>query len=188
MREYKCLLKQTYSLNEYKIVPIRDEDRYYIMKWRNEQIYHLRQSKPLDKESQDNYFNNIISKIFEKEKPDQILYSYLENDKCVGYGGLVHINWVDYNAEISFIMNTELDKKNFENHWKFFLGLIEEVAFKELKFHKIYTYAYDLRPKLYVVLTNCGYVEEAKLKEHTFFNSNFIDVIIHSKINGKNTF
>lgn len=188
MREYKCLSKQRYSLNEYQIVPIRDEDRYYIMKWRNEQIYHLRQTKLLDKQSQDSYFNNIISKLFENEKPDQILYSYLENGKCVGYGGLVHINWADLNAEISFILNTVLDKNNFEIHWKFFLGLIEEVAFKELKFHKIYTYAYDLRPKLYVALSNCGYVEEAKLKEHGFFNNNFIDVIIHSKLNAKNRF
>ena len=49
MRLYKCLAKQKYTLNEFQIVPIRNEDRYDIMKWRNEQIYHLRQSKPLDK-------------------------------------------------------------------------------------------------------------------------------------------
>ena len=67
MREYKCFSKQTYSINEYQIVPIRDEDRYDIMKWRNEQICHLRQSKPLDKLSQDYYFNNVIAKLFEKE-------------------------------------------------------------------------------------------------------------------------
>ena len=79
MREYKCLSKQTYSFNEYRIVPIRDEDRYNIMQWRNDQIYHLRQSKLLDRESQDNYFNNIISNFFEKEDPEQILFSYLKN-------------------------------------------------------------------------------------------------------------
>ncbi len=182
------MAKQTYSFNEYQIVPIRNEDRYYIMQWRNEQIYHLRQNKLLDVDSQDNYFNNVISKLFEKKNPEQILFSFLENGKCIGYGGLVHINWVDLNAEISFIINTELDKNYFEKHWKYFLGLIEEVAFKELKFHKIYTYAYDLRPKLYFVLDNCGYVEEAKLKEHIFFDNYFIDIIIHSKINAKNRF
>ena len=67
MREYKCLSKQSYSLNEYQIFPIRDEDKYDIMQWRNDQIYHLRQSQPLTKESQDNYFNNVIQKLFEKE-------------------------------------------------------------------------------------------------------------------------
>ena len=82
MREYKCLSKQTYTSNEYQIVPIRDEDKYDIMQWRNEQIYHLRQSKPLDKESQDYYFKNVIASLFEKAYPDQILFSYLENEKC----------------------------------------------------------------------------------------------------------
>ena len=77
MREYKCLSKQSYSIYEYQIVPIRNEDKYDIMQWRNEQIYHLRQSKPLDKESQNHYFNNVIARLFEKESPDQILFSYL---------------------------------------------------------------------------------------------------------------
>lgn len=184
MREYKCLSKQTYSFNEYNIVPIRDEDRYDIMQWRNEQIYHLRQSKPLDKESQDNYFNNVIVKLFEKENPDQILFSYLENGKCIGYGGLVHINWLDKNAEISFIINTELEEKYFHKHWNFFLSLIEELSFNSLFFHKIFIYAFDLREKLYVALENSMYIKEARLKEHTFFNGNFIDVLIYSKLNG----
>lgn len=183
MREYKCFSKQTYSINEYQIVPIRDEDRYDIMKWRNEQIYHLRQSKPLDKLSQDYYFNNVIAKLFEKEKPDQILFSYLENGKCIGYGGLVHINWIDKNAEISFIMNTDLEHEYFHKHWKIFLSLIEELSFISISLHKIFVYAFDLRIKLYDVLESASYYKEARLKEHTYFNNNFIDVLIYSKLN-----
>jgi RimJ/RimL family protein N-acetyltransferase len=182
MREYKCLSKQTYSFNEYRIVPIRDEDRYYIMQWRNEQIYHLRQSKPLDKESQDNYFNNIISKFFEKENPEQILFSYLKNGIFMGYGGLVHINWIDKNAELSFIMNTN-EESNFNLHWSNFLTLIEFAAFEDLKIHKIYTFAFDIRPQLYLVLEQNGFYKEATFKEHCFFDKKFIDVIVHSKIN-----
>ena len=180
MRVYKCLSKQNYTFNEYQIVPIRDEDRYDIMHWRNEQIYHLRQSKPLDKESQDIYFNNIISKLFETENPNQILFSYLENDVCIGYGGLVHINWIDKNAELSFIMNTK-EESNFNLHWSNFLVLIEQLAFDEMKFHKIYTYSFDLRPHLYVVLDQNDYQNEARLKEQCFYNGKYIDVIIHSK-------
>lgn len=183
MREYKCLSKQTYTLNEYQIVPIRDEDKYDIMQWRNEQIYHLRQSKQLDKESQDYYFKNVIASLFEKEYPDQILFSYLENGKCIGYGGLVHINWVDKNAEISFIINTDLENQYFHKHWKIFLSLIEELSFKSLSFHKIFVYAFDLRAKLYEVLDSSFYINEARLKEHTYFNENYIDVLIYSKLN-----
>ena len=53
MRFYKCLKKQIFSFNEYQLIPIRDQDKYAIMKWRNEQIYHLRQVKILDKETQE---------------------------------------------------------------------------------------------------------------------------------------
>lgn len=183
MRAYKCLIKQTFSLNNFQIVPIRDQDKYDIMQWRNEQIYHLRQSKPLDKESQDRYFDNVISRIFEKENPDQILFSYINNGKCIGYGGLVHINWVDKNAEISFIINTELEKKYFHKHWEIFLTLIEDLSFKSLLFHKIFVYAFDLRENLYQVLEKSLYLKEARLKDHIFFNGKYIDVLIYSKFN-----
>ncbi len=178
---YKCLNIQEFEIGNRKIVPIRIQDRYDILKWRNDQIYHLRQSELLTKEKQDCYFNNIVSKLFEQEKPNQILFSYIENEVCIGYGGLVHINWIDKNAEISFIMNTELEKDFFQEHWQSFIQLIEKVAFVNLKLHKLSTYAYDLRPKLYYILDSIGYKKEAVLKEHCLFENKFIDVIIHSK-------
>ena len=183
MKYYKVLNKQVFRSKGFSIVPIRHEDRFDIMKWRNEQIYHLRQNKQLTGEDQDAYFHNIINKLFDQTQPKQILFSYLENDTCIGYGGLVHINWIDKNAEISFIMNTELETEYFQKHWKTFLDLIVQVAFKELKLHKIYTYAFDLRPKLYEALKESGFEEAVRLKEHCLFDNIYIDVIIHSKFN-----
>jgi RimJ/RimL family protein N-acetyltransferase len=183
MRDYKALKKQVYFEGIYSIVPVRFEDRIEIMNWRNEQIYHLRQSQPLTIQEQDEYFNTIINKLFETEKPNQLLFSYLENDNCIGYGGLVHINWIDKNAEISFLMNTKLEKGMFKYHWGTFLQLLENIAFNELQFHKIFTYAFDLRPHLYPTLEASGFYEEARLKEHCFIDGEFIDVVVSSKIN-----
>jgi RimJ/RimL family protein N-acetyltransferase len=183
MADYKVLSQQKFSLNEYHIEPLRFEDRYDIMKWRNEQIYHLRQNKPLTKEDQDTYFETVISKLFDQDKPSQILFSFLKKDTCIGYGGLVHINWTDKNAEISFIMDTTLEKEHFSFYWQTYLELIEKVAFQELNLHKISTYAFDLRPKLYSILEDSQYVKEAILKEHCLFEGKFLDVIIHRKIN-----
>lgn len=183
MNCYKAISKQTFTREKFSIVPIRFEDQFNIMKWRNEQIYHLRQNEPLTVQDQENYFKNIVTKLFDQEQPDQILFSYLEKDKCIGYGGLVHINWVDKNAEISFIMNTDLEKYFFQKHWGIFLNLIEKVAFEELQLHKIFTFAFDLRPHLYETLSKSAFAEETRLKEHCFFNGKYIDVVIHSKIN-----
>lgn len=181
MNSYKVLNRQKYAAGIFSIVPIRYQDRLDILKWRNEQIYHLRQNKALTIEDQENYFTNVVNKLFEKEQPNQILFSFLENDVCIGYGGLVHINWVDRNAEISFIMNTKLEEKSFQKLWRVFLSLLEDVASIELNLHKISTYALDLRPKLYPVLESMGFLKEAVLNKHCVLNNVYIDVVIHSK-------
>lgn len=183
MRSYKCLANQVFENENFSLVPIRDSDKYEILEIRNSQIEHLRQAKPLTRENQDNYFSNVVSKLFDEEKPNQLLFSFLKNNEFVGYGGLVHINWIDKNAEISFIMNTEMQAENFEHFWINYLDILEKIAFQELNFHKIYTYAYDIRPKLYLALEKSGFNQEARLKEHCLFNKKFIDVVMHSKIN-----
>lgn len=181
--QYKCLSENLFMTGIHKIVPIRYGDRFNIMKWRNEQIYHLRQAQPLAENDQERYFANVVSKLFAEERPDQILFSYLENDICIGYGGLVHINWVDRNAEISFIINTQLEPEGFHKHWGIFLSLIEKVAFEDLSFRKIYVYAFDLRPHLYEAVEAAGFYNEAVLKDHCYYNGNYKNVVIHSKIN-----
>jgi RimJ/RimL family protein N-acetyltransferase len=183
MRNYKCLSENRFEANGFQLLPLRDEDKYAILEIRNEQIYHLRQAELLTIEKQEDYFKNVISKLFEQEKPTQILFSVLKDNEFVGYGGLVHINWIDKNAEISFIMKTALEADNFEKIWINYLKLLEKVAFEELKLHKIFTHAFDLRPHLYAMLEKASFHEEARFKEHCFFDGKFIDVVIHSKIN-----
>jgi RimJ/RimL family protein N-acetyltransferase len=182
MKSYKALDKQTFYNGEYSLVPIRSEDKFEIMKWRNEQIYHLRQNRPLTPVDQNNYFDNVIAFLFDQDQPNQILFSYLQGDKCIGYGGLVHINWYDRHAEISFIIDTDLEKDLFDFHWTTYLRLIEEVAFQHLGLHKLFVYAFDLRPQLYTVLSKNNYFLDARLKDHCFFDGKFIDVVIHSKL------
>ena len=183
MGKYKCLEKQVFGIGEYKLVPIRSEDRYDIMQWRNDQIYHLRQKKSLNEGEQDQYFENIVNKLFDLDQPDQLLFSFLKEETCIGYGGLVHLNWIDKNAEVSFVMDTSLEAKNFVSLWSLFLTVLKQVAFKELDLHKMYTYAFDLRPKLYQALSLSGFILEGRLKEHFLVDSRFYDVLFHSCIN-----
>jgi RimJ/RimL family protein N-acetyltransferase len=185
MLDYKVLKKNRYYLSEFSLLPIRFDDRFQIMKWRNEQMYHLRQNKLLTEKEQEGYFLDVVCKLYDQEKPDQLLFSFFEGSHFIGYGGLVHINWNDANAEISFIMDTVLESTRFEELWITYLSIIEEIAFEEIGLHKIYTYAFDLRPKLYLALTQAGFFEEARLREHAVFKNSMIDVIIHSKINNR---
>ena len=185
MPKYICLQHQEQHIGDYSIVPLRYEDRFSIMKWRNEQIYHLRQARPLTEDDQQRYFDNVVSKLYDNPKPDQILFSYLEKGVCIGYGGLVHINWIDRNGEISFIMDTKLEAEHFAEHWSNYLTMLKSVAFDDLGLHKIYTYAFDLRPHLYTMLEANGYKREATLKEHCLFNGEYKDVVLHSLWNDR---
>jgi RimJ/RimL family protein N-acetyltransferase len=185
---YKCLRKNNFAFNDFTIEPLREAVKYSIMQMRNEQMYHLRQSALLTEEAQDQYFENVVSGLFAQENPDQLLFSFLKSGEFIGYGGLVHINWLDKYAEISFIMKTEFEAANFEYFWINYLKLIEKVAFEEMHFHKLFTYAFDVRPHLYKVLEKAGFNEEARLKKHHLFGNTFVDVLIHSKFNSIDTF
>jgi RimJ/RimL family protein N-acetyltransferase len=181
-RVYNCLSQQEFVQGIYKLVPLRDEDKYVLMQWRNEQIDILRQKQPLTKEEQERYFATTIAGLFTQEKPGQLLFSFLENDILIGYGGLVHIDWESKNGEVSFITETKRnkDKQQFINDWCNYLRILKSLAKEHLRFDKIYTYAYDIRPWLYPALLKSGFIKEARLKNHVVINKQTHDVLIHA--------
>jgi RimJ/RimL family protein N-acetyltransferase len=183
MASYNCLHKQEITKGEFAIVPIRHEDRLDIMKWRNEQMYHLRQEKILTENDQEAYFQNIILPSYKEKTPAQLLFSFLKNEKCIGYGGLVHINWQSNQAEVSFIMATELEADNFETNWVTYLHLLEKVAFNDLYLTSLFTYAYDLRPHLYKAIENAGFQQSKRLEKEQLVEGKLVDVVIHTKNN-----
>ena len=77
-------------------------------------------------------------------------------------------------------MDTQLEVEHFAEHWSNYLTMLKAVAFDDLGLHKIYTYAFDLRPHLYAMLEANGYKREATLKEHCLFNGEYKDVVLHS--------
>ena len=83
MNIYKALKSQIFSKNQYSIVPLRYKDRIDILKWRNEQFYHLRQNK-------------ILTKIDRKNQKDlDQLFSHNQFDIVVdfiNYSGLDSYN------------------------------------------------------------------------------------------------
>lgn len=181
MNSYKVLNKQTFTSGNYSLVPIRFEDRNAIMKWRNEQIYHLRQAKPLTKEDQEAYFENVVTKLFGQEQPNQLLFSFLEDGELIGYGGLVHIDWNSKHAEISVLFSTVLNETCYKSLSTIFFSLIEKVGL-ELQLNKIYTYGYDFDDSRFEPLYKSGFILNAFLHEHVSVNGKLVPVRIYSKI------
>ena len=59
------------------------------------------------------------------------------------------------------ILSFPLEEKDFDKYLKLFLDLLGQVAFDELGPYKIFTYAFDLRPNLYLIFEEIGYTKEA---------------------------
>lgn len=184
MRNYKCLSKAEFFHENYKVVPIRDEDKYLIMDWRNEQIVNLRQKLPLTKEQQDLYFATVVADLFTQEQPEQLLFSFLKDEIFIGYGGLVHIDWENKNSEISFLIKTDqsVNEKIWADYFSVYIEIIKSIAKYELNLKKIYTYTYNIESYSfkYKTLSKINFKEEAYLEQHVVIDDCFHDVLIHS--------
>ena len=180
--KYDCVDFDYIEMMQLSIRPIRYEDREPIRTWRNDQIDILRQENYLTELDQDAYFKNNIHPLFTQSHPNQILVGFYNANDLIGYGGLVHIDWKNSHAEISFLLATAINSKdNYLNFFTSYLVLIEKLAIK-LKLNKIHTFGYDLEKFRFDPLISSNFKLEAKLKQHKLIGTKLIDVLIYSKI------
>ena len=122
--------------------------------------------------------------LFVQEKPQQLLFSFLENGLFVGYGGFGHIDWGSKNAEVSFVIETKfaLDQKKWAYTFSIYIQILKYIAKAELGFVKLHTFGYETEPYIFKfkVLLDLNFVEEARLKKHIMIENKFHDVLIHS--------
>lgn len=183
LKKYSILTKNKILLGNYSITPLRKSDIQNIRKWRNEQMNILRQTITLTAKDQLNYYNKIIKKSFYVDKPNMILFSFLLDKNCIGYGGLVHIDWDSKRAEISFINNTNRSKTKiiYQKDLSVFLKLISNVAFSDLKLNELTAETYNVRLWTIAILEKLGFKREGTLKKHVMIDGKFYDSILHLK-------
>ncbi len=178
---YSALNRNNFSLNTFSIVPLRLEDMQSIKIWRNSQVDVLRQKGQLTDEDQHNYFNNIVGPGFSQSNPREILFSYLEGDECIGYGGFVNIDWEKRVAEVSFLVATNRTKNldQYEINFLAFLDLLKEVAFADIMLNKVFTETYDIRDHHISVLEKSGFLLEKRIRDNQLINGKMVDSLMH---------
>lgn len=181
---YKCLNQNQYLYQNYELIPIREEDIMLIKDWRNAQIAVLRQKKPLTEQAQRQYFEQVIWPTFIMDRPPQILFSFLKDNICIGYGGLVHISWEDKRGEVSFLLNPERveNKKVYREDFLAYLHLLKEVAYKDLQFNRLTGETYDLRPYHVSIMEEAGFRLEGRMKRHIYHDGVYVDSLIHGHL------
>lgn len=177
---YACADLTSLSSGRFSLRPIRWDDREPIRLWRNAQLDVLRQTNLLTREQQDRYFEDLVLPQMTQSEPDQVLVAYLENDRLIGYGGVVHISWPNRRGEISFMTEPErLDQSTFRSDWLTFLDLITRVASERLGLHRLSTETFAIRPELLDILDSAGFEREGLLREHAVIGERYVDSIIH---------
>jgi RimJ/RimL family protein N-acetyltransferase len=179
---YKVLAGVCFTKNSYLIESIRLEDAIPVMEWRNAQMDALRQKEPLSEGKQLSYFKNLIEQVLPSRLPAQILVRFTHEDRLIGYGGLVHIDWKDKRAEVSFLLETEIakDPQQYETHFRHFLALIQKLAFAHLGFHKITTESFAHRKKHVKIIENCGFTRDGVLRDQTRVEGKWVNAVVCS--------
>jgi len=178
---YKSLNKNKFILQESQFVPIRKIDRYRIMDWRNTQLQHLRQDKKLTIEDQDIYFETVISESLNDDNPKLLLFSYDYLDSFCGYGGLVHIDYENSKAELSFLVDSTMSIEEQSKHWAVFFQFVDQLIEVYPRVRTVYGYCYDIRPWIYPLYEKAGFLLTDVRKDDVEIGGKIFDSLIYTK-------
>jgi RimJ/RimL family protein N-acetyltransferase len=178
---YRCLPHSTFEIGEFALRSVQPQDIEAIRRWRNEQMDVLRQSEPIGADAQTAYFETTVWPEFASERPTKILLAFSEGGRLIGYGGLVHIAWEHRRAEVSFLLQSELirDARGYCARFSAYLGLIRELAFRSLGFHRLFTETYAFRNVHIETLEQAGFRLEGRMRDHVIIEGKRTDSLIH---------
>ena len=128
----------------YRSLNIRDAEK--IRRWRNNQIKILRQNEIIKKDEQIKYFKKNI--IINNNKLD--LFAIDINEKLIGYGGLVNVSKKFKTAELSFLVDDNINhnSKLYETIFLNFLNFVKNYSFRIKNLRRLYTETYSFRKNI----------------------------------------
>ena len=179
---YPGLKDDSYAEGDLRVLPLREEDIFEIMEWRNAQRRVLRQKKVLDRPGQQAYFDGVVRPSFLLERPGLMLFSYLSANRLIGYGGLTNIDWDHRRAELSFLVAPSVaqEMQEYARVFAGFIRLMKRIVFDELQLNRLFTETYAFRDHHMHILESEGFVREGRLREHVVVDGEPCDSVIHA--------
>ncbi len=170
-----------WAVGDFDFLALRECDVQAIRRWRNAQIRFLRQKHPLSEEDQAAWWRDVVVPTHGSRRPVFLLVSILREGRCIGYGGLVNIDWDHRRAEVSFLLDDSLGAEPAGHAAAFsrFLEFVKELAFRDLGLHRLYTETYAFREEHIGVLEAAGFLREGRLVHHTWRGGEPVDSLLH---------
>lgn len=181
---YRVWPRAARRLGDLTIRAVAPSDIEAIRQWRNAQMAVLRQSSEIGPEAQRAYFDTHVWPQKLSAHPRQILFAIERDERLIGYGGLVHIDWEAARAEVSFLLDETLEAQPALRAEVFtgFLQLMQSVAFDDLRINRLFTETYNTRARHIETLESTGFSLEGTLREHVIIDGRRVDSLIHSII------
>jgi RimJ/RimL family protein N-acetyltransferase len=178
---YVCLPGQELHHGERALRTLQPELAETLREWRNAQIDILRQPAPLSAADQQRYFEHVVIPQYAQPRPAQVLFSYWLKEELIGYGGLVHIDWIDRRGEVSILLRPERSACTATHaaDVRAYLPLIAAAGFRLLGLERLTSEAWDLRPHHIAAIEAFGFVREGVLRQHHVHQGRRIDAILH---------
>lgn len=181
---YKILPQLPVEFENLKCDSVRAEDIESIRVWRNQQMDVLRQSTPISKQQQIAYFWHHVWPNLKADNPNQILFRLTEDGQLIGYGGLVHVDWLSRRAEISFLLETKKNKppELLVGYFLKWLKMVQEIAFVDLGLNRLTTETFATRPEMIEALEQSLFKCEGILRSHVNVGGELIDSFLHGRL------
>jgi RimJ/RimL family protein N-acetyltransferase len=178
---YKALSSERYSELHLEFASIQPSEIECIRVWRNSQLGILRQNSEISPKEQKHYFRKEVFSECSKSHPRQILLSIRDSGRLVGYTALVHIDWSNQRAELSFLLDPQIEEgtARFLMIFGASVRLLKRLAFSELGLNRLTTETFAGRHTVVEALESQGFLEEGKLREHVLIEGLFEDSQIH---------
>lgn len=178
---YACLPHPRAEQNGFSVETVQPGHIQSIRAWRNAQLDILRQAAPISPEQQEAYFAAHIWPALAAPQPANLLLSFHEGERLIGYGGLVHIAWEHRRAEVSFLLDPHAatPAEAYARRFTAFLGLMKKLAFEELGFERLFTETYAVRTDHIAVLEGVGFRREGVLRRHVRIDGRGVDSLMH---------
>lgn len=141
----------------------------------SENLHFLKRVGPITLDTEREWVKSIA-----KKAPNDYVFgiSNKDTDELIGVIGLHRIDYVNRTASTgTLIGKSDMQSKGFGTDAKM---VLLKWAFETLNLRKIYSKVWEYNTRSLAYADKCGYVVEARLKEHAFKNGSYVDEIILS--------
>ncbi len=160
------------------LCPLHKEDKAVFLKWHNDS--KIRNSiGGLIPFSEAEFLE--ACEMRERINPSSLWFSICDCGQIVGIVGIHQIKYIQRNAELSILIGEEENRK--KGIATRIIKMIERYVFRDLQMHRLYANIFsDNKPSIRLV-EKCGWEREGLLKDAAFWDGQYKNVIIFSKIN-----